>query len=65
MYDEFADKKGFFNSPDFFDKLAGSNQLRMQLTSGASASEIKKSWQKDLADYKIKRKKYLLYPDFE
>ncbi len=65
MYDEYPDKKGFFTSPEFFDKLAGSDQLRKQLASGFSVSDMKKSWQKDLGDYKEKRKKYLLYPDFE
>ncbi len=50
----------FFNS--FFDKLAGSDALRLQIIAGKSAKEIKKSWEKDLEKYKIIRKKYLLYP---
>ena len=49
----------FFNS--FFDKLAGSDALRLQIIAGKSAKEIKKSWEKDLEKYKIIRKKYLLY----
>jgi uncharacterized protein YbbC (DUF1343 family) len=65
MYDEYPDKSKFFNAPDFFDKLAGSDQLRMQLIAGTSASAIRNSWQKDLAVYKKMRRNYLLYPDFE
>ena len=49
----------FFNS--FFDKLAGSDALRLQIIAGKSAKEIKKNWEKDLEKYKIIRKKYLLY----
>jgi uncharacterized protein YbbC (DUF1343 family) len=65
MYDEYPDKSKFFNAQDFFDKLAGSDQLRMQLIAGTSASAIRNSWQKDLAVYKKMRRNYLLYPDFE
>jgi uncharacterized protein YbbC (DUF1343 family) len=65
MYDEFPDKSRFFTAPDFFDKLAGNDQLRKQLIAGSSVSDIRNSWQQDLADYKKMRRKYLLYPDFE
>lgn len=47
---------------EFFDKLAGSSQLRLQLTRGDSEDEIRQSWKNDLIDYKILRNKYLLYP---
>ena len=49
----------FFNN--FFDKLAGSDALRLQIIAGKSAKEIKKSWEKGLEKYKIIRKNYLLY----
>ena len=52
----------FFTSPNFFDKLAGTDQLRMQLMNGLSESEIRKSWSKDLKNYQQIRKKYLIYP---
>ncbi len=55
-------KEKFFTSPSFFDKLAGTDQLRMQLMNGLSESEIRKSWSKDLASYRQIRKKYLIYP---
>lgn len=55
-------KEQFFTSPSFFDKLAGTDQLRMQLMNGLSESAIRKSWSNDLNAYKQIRKKYLLYP---
>ena len=64
LYENAPDKKGFFTSPDFFDKLAGTDQLRLQLIEGKKASDIRNTWQKELDAYKMKRKKYLLYPDF-
>ncbi len=44
------------------DKLAGTSTLRKQVTSGMSESAIRKSWQKELNQFKQIRKKYLLYP---
>jgi uncharacterized protein YbbC (DUF1343 family) len=55
-------KEQFFTSPSFFDKLAGTDQLRMQLMNGLSESAIRKSWSNDLNAYKQIRKKYLIYP---
>jgi uncharacterized protein YbbC (DUF1343 family) len=63
MYEKYPDKKKFFNS--FFDKLAGTSQLREQISKGVSEEEIRKSWQPALDKYKLIRQKYLLYPDFE
>lgn len=53
----------FFNS--FFDKLAGTTQLKTQILSGLSEDEIRRSWVDALKQYKNTRKKYLLYQDFE
>jgi uncharacterized protein YbbC (DUF1343 family) len=64
MYSNYPNKEKFFSSPNFFDKLAGNTLLRKQVASGASEDEIRVSWQKDLDSYKVIRKKYLLYPDF-
>jgi uncharacterized protein YbbC (DUF1343 family) len=64
MYSNYPNKEKFFSSPSFFDKLAGNTLLRKQVASGASEDEIRVSWQKDLDSYKVIRKKYLLYPDF-
>lgn len=64
MYSAFPDKDKFFTSPNFFDKLAGSTSLRKQILEGVSEEEIRASWQRDLEQYKVIRKKYLLYTDF-
>ncbi len=64
MYASYPNKEKFFSSPGFFDKLAGTTLLRKQIVEGRTEDEIRASWQKDLEDYKIIRKKYLLYPDF-
>ncbi|BFT29026.1 DUF1343 domain-containing protein [Alteromonas sp. D210916BOD_24] len=53
----------FFTRPAFFDKLAGTNRLREMMESGASAAQIRDSWQQDLVSFKRKRLVYLLYPD--
>lgn len=64
-YTHFPEKNKFFNANMFFDKLAGTNQLRKDIMAGKSESEIRASWQPKLDDFKQTRSKYLLYPDFE
>jgi uncharacterized protein YbbC (DUF1343 family) len=59
----YPEKDSFFTP--FFDKLAGNHQLKEQLRSGLPEEEIRQSWQSDLKAYKVIRRKYLLYPDFE
>lgn len=56
-------KQDFFLSNLFFDKLAGSDELRKQISSGQSEKEIRDSWQKDLQDFEKIRKKYVMYPN--
>ncbi len=53
----------FFTRPEFFDKLAGTDELRAQIQAGTTPAEIKQSWQQDLDIFKKKRKTYLLYED--
>ncbi len=72
MYDAFPERASFFvASPGknttnyFFNKLAGNASLMHQIQSGASAKQIRASWQKGLLKFKKIRKKYLLYKDFE
>jgi len=50
------------NSPLFFDKLAGTKELRNQLALGLKDDQIRASWQKGLNDYLAIREKYLIYP---
>ena len=56
------DSSKFFNS--FFEKLAGTAQLKKQIMSGMNEDAIRKSWQTGLNAFKAIRKKYLLYADF-
>lgn len=64
-YKHFPDKTKFFNANLFFDKLAGTRQLRKDIIAGKSEQEIRASWQAQLQQFKEKRQQYLLYPDFE
>ena len=64
MYSDYPNKDKFFTSANFFDKLAGTTQLRKQIIGGVGEDVIRLSWQSDLDAYKAIRKKYLLYTDF-
>ena len=52
-------KQKFFTN--FFDKLAGTDKLRLQIIDGKTEKEIKGSWIEGLDEFKLTRKKYLLY----
>ncbi|MBP6557493.1 MAG: DUF1343 domain-containing protein [Flavobacterium sp.] len=58
-YNTTSDKTKFFN--DFFTKLAGTKTLQQQIEAGTSEAEIRKSWEKGLAEFKAMRKQYLIY----
>ena len=60
-YQHYPDKETFFLKNLFFDKLAGTDQLRLALQAGKTEAEIRQSWQKDLEHFKQIRAKYLLY----
>ncbi len=60
----FPGKDSFFLANNFFHKLAGNDVLMKQVKAGKTEKEIRKSWEKDLIKFKIRRKKYLLYKDF-
>ena len=64
-YKNFDDKRkaDFFLSNLFFDKLAGSDELRKQIQNDTPEEEIRQSWATDLQKFQKIRKKYLLYPD--
>ncbi|GEO08612.1 hypothetical protein SAE01_11080 [Segetibacter aerophilus] len=73
-YKLFPDKANFFLKASkanpkpadfFFNKLAGNAELMQQIIDGKSEKEIRASWQPKLEAFKKKRKKYLMYPDFE
>jgi uncharacterized protein YbbC (DUF1343 family) len=58
-YNSTWDKSIFFNP--FFTKLAGTEKLQQQIESGISEEQIRRSWKKELDNFKKMRKKYLLY----
>lgn len=61
VYEQYPDKNNFFLKSNFFEKLAGNDQLREQLKAGKSESEIRASWEPGLSNFKAMRKQYLLY----
>ncbi len=58
-YNSCPQQEIFFNA--FFDKLAGTDKLRLQIISGESAEKIKDSWEDGLTKFKEIRNKYLIY----
>ena len=44
-----------------FNRIAGNSKLKQQLVNGTSEIEIRKSWVKDLNEFKKVREKYLIY----
>jgi uncharacterized protein YbbC (DUF1343 family) len=61
MHEIFKDSTDFFTP--YFDKLAGTDQLRKDIINGKPEEEIRKSWENDLNAFRQIRRKYLLYPD--
>jgi uncharacterized protein YbbC (DUF1343 family) len=61
----FYEKSGlgekFFTSPSFFDKLAGTESLRLAIIAGKSEKEIRDAWEPGLVQYRKMRQNYLLY----
>jgi len=51
----------FLENNNFFEKLAGTDQLRDQIKAGASAEEIRGSWKSGIEEFKVTRAKYLIY----
>ena len=64
-YKLFPGKDSFFLKNNFINKLEGNDVLMQQVKQGKTESEIRKSWEPALGNYKKIRKKYLLYKDFE
>lgn len=55
--------KLFVDQEKFFNLLAGNNILLKQITSGLSEDEIRKSWSRELDNYKNTiRPRYMIYP---
>ena len=56
-----SDKSVFFTNAAFFDKLAGTDQLRKQIVQGLTEEQIRATWQADLDSFMVVRERYLLY----
>jgi len=59
MYKSYGSKPEFFNS--FFDKLAGTPDLKKQIIEGKTEAEIRASWESELQQFKKIRRNYLIY----
>jgi len=67
FYNAYPFKDKFFDKTQSreignIDQLAGTDEFRKQIIAGKSVKEIQDSWEPKLSEYKIMRKKYLLYP---
>ncbi len=64
-YKLFPGKDSFFLKTNFINKLAGTDNFAAQVKAGKTETQIRKSWEPALTNFKKMRKKYLLYKDFE
>ena len=60
--------RSFWGSADgngqyWIDNLSGSSELRQMIEDGATAEEIKDSWQEDITAFREQRRPYLLYEE--
>jgi uncharacterized protein YbbC (DUF1343 family) len=63
-YHLFPGKDSFFLKNNFFNQLAGTDLLMEQIKLQINENDIRKSWKPLIDNFKITRKKYLLYKDF-
>ena len=67
LYKAHPNKEKFFDSKlsremGVIERLVGSGLFRQQIIDGVPEKEIRASWEPGLSEYKVMRKKYLLYP---
>ncbi len=53
---------GWITRKQFFNQLAGTDQLYNQLKEGKTEEQIRATWQKDLEHFRAIRKKFAIYP---
>ena len=56
-----APRGQFFLKTNFFDKLAGTTELRRQIEAGLTEEQIRESWQNGISQFMTVRSKYLIY----
>lgn len=61
-YEAYVPRDAFFEHANFFDLLAGTDQLRKAILAGQEEKEIRASWQADLEAFRAIRSQYLIYP---
>jgi hypothetical protein len=54
--------EGFITSPSFFDKLAGTDALRLALEVGTPLTELEATWANQHATFFAAAQPHLLYP---
>jgi uncharacterized protein YbbC (DUF1343 family) len=67
LYNASPNKEQFFDNKlskemGVIERLVGHAQFRQQIIDGKTEKEIRASWEPGLSEYKVMRKKYLLYP---
>ena len=65
FYNRYNNEEDFLTREHWLNKLAGTETLIKMIRAGKNEREIKNSWSPELGKYRLLRKKYLLYPDFE
>jgi len=65
FYWKFQYESDFIDRENWFNLLAGTDDLLAKIRGGNTESDILKVFEPELETYKTMRKKYLLYPDFE
>ena len=61
FYKSNTPENGEFFKTSSFDRLAGSDKLRLQIIEGKTSAQIRETWVDDLKNYEAIRRKYLLY----
>ena len=65
FYHKYENKSDFLTRENWFNLLAGNDELLALIKNGKSDQEILEALNPEVEKYKQLRKKYLLYPDFE
>jgi len=62
---KFKNREEFLTRSQWFNQLIGNDQVLKLILEGKDETQIRKSWETELAAYAVIRQKYLLYPDFK
>ncbi len=65
FFKKIGDPKEFWNSKRWIEQLTGDPRFYSQVNEGWDEAKIRATWQGNLEQYRLIRKKYLLYPDFK